>query len=60
MVCDMYTRILISCILYGHTVRLRSSGTSNDRAGDVGRLRDIEQFYHIQIEEMPMNIADLI
>jgi len=28
--------------------------------GDVRYLRDIEQFYHTQIEEMPMNVADLI
>merc|ERR1711953_992296 len=29
-------------------------------AGDVGVMRDIERYYHTQIEEMPMNIADLI
>jgi translation initiation factor 4A len=29
-------------------------------AGDVRYLRDIEQFYHTQIEEMPMDVADLI
>ena len=29
-------------------------------AGDVRYLRDIEQFYNTQIEEMPMNVADLI
>mmetsp|Transcript_11745 Transcript_11745/g.23367 ORF Transcript_11745/g.23367 Transcript_11745/m.23367 type:complete len:434 (+) Transcript_11745:26-1327(+) len=28
--------------------------------GDVRYLRDIEIFYHTQIEEMPMNVADLI
>mmetsp|Transcript_22771 Transcript_22771/g.29060 ORF Transcript_22771/g.29060 Transcript_22771/m.29060 type:complete len:422 (+) Transcript_22771:146-1411(+) len=28
--------------------------------GDVRYLRDIEQFYNTQIEEMPMNVADLI
>ncbi|CAM9420960.1 unnamed protein product [Sphacelaria rigidula] len=28
--------------------------------GDVRYLRDIEQFYTTQIEEMPMNVADLI
>ena len=28
--------------------------------GDVRYLRDIEQFYHTQIQEMPMNVADLI
>lgn len=28
--------------------------------GDVRYLRDIEQFYRTQIEEMPMNVADLI
>ncbi|KND04363.1 ATP-dependent RNA helicase eIF4A [Spizellomyces punctatus DAOM BR117] len=27
---------------------------------DVRMLRDIEQFYNTQVEEMPMNIADLI
>ncbi|KAG8787251.1 translation initiation factor eIF4A [Serendipita sp. 397] len=27
---------------------------------DVRMLRDIEQFYNTQIEEMPMNVADLI
>ncbi|KAL3847633.1 hypothetical protein ACJMK2_018632 [Sinanodonta woodiana] len=27
---------------------------------DVRSLRDIEQFYNTQIEEMPMNVADLI
>merc|ERR1712188_364258 len=27
---------------------------------DVRLLRDIEQFYNTQIEEMPMNVADLI
>lgn len=29
-------------------------------ADDVGTLREIEQFYNTQIEEMPMNVADLI
>merc|ERR1711975_192810 len=29
-------------------------------AGDVRYLRDIEAFYNTQIEEMPMNVADLI
>ena len=27
---------------------------------DLRMLRDIEQFYNTQIEEMPMNVADLI
>ena len=27
---------------------------------DVRTLREIEQFYNTQIEEMPMNVADLI
>ena len=27
---------------------------------DVPCMRDIEQFYNTQIEEMPMNVADLI
>ncbi|ORY91890.1 ATP-dependent RNA helicase eIF4A [Syncephalastrum racemosum] len=29
-------------------------------AEDVRMMRDIEQFYNTQIEEMPMNVADLI
>ena len=29
-------------------------------AGDVRYLRDIEQFYNTQIEEMPLNVADLL
>ena len=29
-------------------------------SGDVRYLRDIEQFYNTQIEEMPMNVADMI
>jgi translation initiation factor 4A len=28
--------------------------------GDVRYLRDIEQFYSTQIEEMPQNVVDLI
>ena len=28
-------------------------------ANDWGYLRNIEQFYHTQIEEMPMDVADL-
>ncbi len=27
---------------------------------DVRTMRDIEQFYNTQIEEMPMNVADLV
>ena len=27
---------------------------------DISILRDIEQFYSTQIDEMPMNIADLL
>ena len=27
---------------------------------DLRTLQDIEQFYNTQIEEMPMNVADLI
>jgi len=27
---------------------------------DMWRLRDIEQYYSTQIDEMPMNVADLI
>jgi translation initiation factor 4A len=27
---------------------------------DVRTMRDIEDFYHIHIDEMPMNVADLL
>lgn len=27
---------------------------------DIRILRDIEQFYNTQVDEMPMNVADLI
>lgn len=30
------------------------------KSEDVGTLRDIEQFYSTQIDEMPMNVADLV
>merc|ERR1719356_667544 len=30
------------------------------RSEDIRILRDIEQFYSTQIDEMPMNVADLI
>ena len=30
------------------------------KADDVGTLRDIEQYYSTQIDEMPQNVADLI
>jgi hypothetical protein len=30
------------------------------RKEDICALRDIEQFYSTQIDEMPMNVADLI
>jgi hypothetical protein len=29
-------------------------------ADDIRILRDIEQYYSTQIDEMPMNVADLI
>ena len=30
------------------------------KADDVAVLRDIEQYYSTQIDEMPVNVADLI
>ncbi len=30
------------------------------KSDDVRILRDIEQYYSTQIDEMPMNVADLI
>lgn len=30
------------------------------KADDIGILRDIEQYYSTQIDEMPMNLADLV
>jgi superfamily II DNA/RNA helicase len=29
-------------------------------ADDTRMLREIEQFYHTQIEEMPINVAELV
>lgn len=32
----------------------------NEQHDDIRILRDIEQYYATQIDEMPMNVADLI
>ena len=41
---------------------LRSTGVAINfvKNDDIRILRDIEQFYSTQIDEMPMNVADLI
>ena len=52
--------------LYIHRIRLSGRGGRKGVAihfvtnVDIRILRDIEQFYSTQIDEMPMNIADLI
>ena len=42
------------------TANLYSVAINFVTADDVRMMRDIEQFYSTQIEEMPMNVADLI
>jgi hypothetical protein len=46
--------------LYKIVTDLSSVAINFVTAEDVRMMRDIEQFYSTQIEEMPMNVADLI
>ena len=40
---------------------MHTQGTCNFvKSDDIRILRDIEQYYSTQIDEMPMNVADLI
>merc|ERR1712054_336012 len=46
----------------GPSVRFRRKGVAINFVtnADVRTMKDIERFYHTQIEEMPIDIADLI
>jgi ATP-dependent RNA helicase len=46
----------------GRSARFGRKGVAINyvKAGDIRILRDIEQFYSTQIDEMPMNVAELI
>ncbi len=55
---------LINCLLFsiGRGGRFGRKGLAINFVTDDDRrtLRDIEQFYNIHIQELPMNVADLI
>jgi len=58
--------LLNSCELYIHRIgrsgRFGRKGVAINfvKSDEIRILRDIEQFYSTQIDEMPMNVADLI
>ena len=58
--------VLIYASLYTHTHTLSLSLTHTHtqinfvKSDDIRILRDIEQYYSTQIDEMPMNLADLV
>jgi hypothetical protein len=61
------TKSLLTCLLFlllsiGRGGRFGRKGVAINFVTDDDRrtLRDIEQFYNTQIQEMPMNVADLI
>lgn len=61
MLCWLLT---ISCVIY-FTYNLSNHGLQGVainfvKSDDIKILRDIEQYYSTQIDEMPMNVADLI
>ncbi|XP_065626250.1 uncharacterized protein LOC112033366 [Quercus suber] len=41
-------------------IRLQGVAINFVKSDDIKILRDIEQYYSTQIDEMPMNVADLI
>ena len=53
---------LSRCFSIGRGGRFGRKGVAINFVTDDDRrtLRDIEQFYNTQIQEMPMNVADLI
>jgi superfamily II DNA/RNA helicase len=53
---------MLSCNRIGRGGRFGRKGVAINfvTADDARILKDIEQFYHTQIDEMPMNVADLI
>ena len=60
----MNLEIKLNCICFsiGRGGRFGRKGVAINFVTDDDRrtLRDIEQFYNTQIQEMPMNVADLI
>lgn len=64
----MYNDVIVFSIIFLLSFRIGRGGRFGRKgvainfvtAEDVRTLRDIEQFYNTQIEEMPMNVADLI
>lgn len=64
----MYNDVIVLSIIFLLSFRIGRGGRFGRKgvainfvtAEDVRTLRDIEQFYNTQIEEMPMNVADLI
>lgn len=48
------------CSMHQYNLPYSVSSSLSWIQGDVRYLRDIEEFYTTQIEEMPMNVADLI
>ena len=59
---DRFPRGNLSAFRIGRGGRFGRKGVAINflTSDDARTLRDIEQFYNTQIEEMPMNVADLI
>lgn len=53
MFCRTLSEILFWNVLQGVAINFV-------KTDDIKILRDIEQYYSTQIDEMPMNVADLI
>lgn len=45
---------------FGLLLSLQGVAINFVKSDDIRILRDIEQYYSTQIDEMPMNVADLI
>ena len=54
--------LLLTNLVVDNNIRLIVQGVAINfvRSDDIRILRDIEQYYSTQIDEMPMNVADLI
>jgi hypothetical protein len=52
----------LACIRIGRSGRFGRKGVAINfvKEDDIRILRDIEQYYGTQIDEMPMNVGDLI
>jgi len=72
LVCVLANASLYSVLIYAslyththtHTLSLSLTLTHTQinfvKSDDIRILRDIEQYYSTQIDEMPMNLADLV